>query len=106
MLVTMATGPIAPTPIPPPRRTWTDAEWGTLRRGEPAGGWVPAVLGDRVELTSTATGKTIYAMRFRRELTGWKIMSAEVESDPQTHQPDRPEKESDQLQFILERLVT
>jgi thiazole synthase ThiGH ThiG subunit len=77
-----------------------------LRRGASAGQWVAVVVGDRVELSNATTGKAIYGMRFRRELTGWKIVSAEVEADPRTHQPDRPEQESDRLQLLLERLVT
>jgi hypothetical protein len=64
------------------------------------------VLGDRVELSDVVTGKTIYGMHFRRELVGWKIVSAEVESDPRTHQPGRPEEESERLQLVLERLIT
>jgi hypothetical protein len=84
---------VAPISIPPPRRMWSDAEWDTLRRG------------DRLVLSRGATGKNIYAVRFRRDLAGWRIISAEVESDPATYSPGDAQNESERLQSLIERLL-
>jgi hypothetical protein len=107
MLASMADpgGPIRPTPISPPRRLWSDAEWDRLRRGAAGDGWTASLVGDHLTVAQDTTGKVVYAARFRRELAGWKVVAAEVESDPATHHPGRPEEESARLQSILERLV-
>ncbi len=98
-------GLTSPTSIPAPRRLWSDAEWDRLRRGAAQGGWVASVVGDRLVLSDSIAGKTIYGARFRRELAGWKIVSAEVESDPRIHQPGTAEEETQRLQSLLEALV-
>lgn len=97
-------GLISPSSIPPPRRTWTDAEWERLRRGQASGGWVPSALGARV-VFSPAGGKPVYAALFNRQLTGWKVVSAEVETEPGVHQPGSPEQESGRLQAVIEGIV-
>ncbi|MDQ4096963.1 MAG: hypothetical protein M3144_03715 [Actinomycetota bacterium] len=99
----MGAGLIAPTTIPPPRRTWSDAEWERLRKGPVRDDWVGVLVGDRLELSRS--GRAIYGARFRRELTGWKIVAAEVEGDPTRNRPERPERESERLQFLIERLL-
>jgi hypothetical protein len=107
MLVSMGdAGLIAPTSIPPPRRMWSDRDWDQLRRGTAAGDWVASVVGDRLFLSQAASGKSIYAARLRRELAGWKIVSAEVESDPHTYGPGNAENESARLQTLIERLLS
>jgi hypothetical protein len=106
MLVSMGdAGLIAPTSIPAPRRMWSDGEWDQLRRGIVGADWVAAVVGDRLLLSQVATGKSIYGARFRRELAGWKIVSADVEGDPSAYQPGSAERESERLQSVIERLL-
>lgn len=97
-------GLISPSSIPPPRRTWTDAEWERLRRGQAGGGWAPSVLGARV-VFSRDPGQPIYSALFNRQLTGWKVVSAEVESQPGVYQPGSPEQESGRLQSVIEGIV-
>ena len=94
-----------PTSIPAPRRMWSDAEWERLRKATAGEDWVATVVGDQLVLAEADTGESIYAARFRRELAGWKIISAEVESDPQTYEPGSAENESERLQSIIERLL-
>ncbi|MGH9279453.1 MAG: hypothetical protein ACRD12_15285 [Acidimicrobiales bacterium] len=98
-------GLTAPTSIPAPRRLWSDAEWERLRKGASSGDWSASVAGDRLSLAEAGTDEVLYEARFRRELAGWKIISAEVESDPGSYVPGSEEKESERLQSILERLV-
>lgn len=94
-----------PMTIPAPRRTFTDDEWHRLRGGSGGGDWDAEVVGDRLLLAEADTGMCIYSARFRRELSGWRIMAAEVESDPSVYEPDAPAKESEQLLAIVEGLV-
>ena len=103
MLVAMGGSLIAPTTIRPPRRTWSDAEWDRLRGGPARDDWVALLVGDRLLLSRSGTN--IYGARFRRELAGWNIVSAVVESDPKTNRPETPERESERLQFLIERLL-
>lgn len=94
-----------PVSIPAPRRTWTDDEWHRLRGGRYDGEWDASVVGDRLLLAEGESGQCIYAARFRRELSGWRVMAAEVESDPSVYEPGDPAKESEALQAAIERLV-
>jgi hypothetical protein len=96
---------VKPTPIPAPRRIWSDAEWDRLRRGPADANWLASVVGDRLLLSDAATANTIYGARLRRELAGWKIVSAEVESDPQIYQPGGAESETERLQSAIEHLL-
>lgn len=98
----------SPVTVPNPRRTWTDAEWERIRRGhvpqhadDP---WFAFVEGDRLSIHRSTTGAGIYSVRFRRELSGWRIVSAEVESDPQVHLPGNDDEESRALQTLIESL--
>ena len=96
---------IQPSPISAPRRVWSDSEWDAIRRGTSAGDWKASVVGDRVTLGQRSTGRSVYRARFRRELIGWKIVSAEVESHPQSYSAGPPEQESQRLALIIERFV-
>ncbi len=100
-----AAGLSRPVSIPAPRRTWSDNEWDRLRRGASGGGWAASVLGDRLSIADTTVGNPIYSARLRRELSGWKIVSAEVESDPLTYRPGNAEQESARLQGVIEHLL-
>ena len=103
MLVAMGGSLIAPVTIRPPRRTWSDAEWDRLRGGPARDDWVALLVGDRLLLSRSGTN--IYGARFRRELAGWKIVSAEVESDPAFYLPASAERESEQLQSVIEGIL-
>ncbi len=107
MLVDMgdAGGLVQPTPIPAPRRLWSDAEWDRLRRGASGGGWTASLVGDQLNLSQSPPGRNIYRGRFRRELAGWKITSAEVEGDPVTYRPGSPQQESERFQSLIEQLL-
>ncbi|MDQ3980974.1 MAG: hypothetical protein M3314_15745 [Actinomycetota bacterium] len=96
---------IQPTPITAPRRVWTDAEWDAIRRSPAAGDWEASLVGDTLTLAQRATGTSVYRARFRRELVGWKIVSAEVESHPQRYRAGPLEQESQRLALIIERFV-
>ena len=96
---------VQPNPISPPRRVWSDAEWDALRRGTAAGDWQATVVGDLLTLAQRSTGTSVYRARFRRELIGWKIVSAEVESHPQSYSAGPPDQESQRLALIIERFV-
>ena len=96
---------VQPIPISAPRRVWSDAEWDAIRRSTTAGDWQAAVLGDLLTLSQRSTGTSVYLARFRRELVGWKIYSAEVESDPRRYSPGPPEQESQRMALIIERFV-
>jgi hypothetical protein len=97
---------IQPTPITAPRRVWTDAEWDAIRRRPAAGDWEASLVGDLLTLALRSTGRSIYRARFRRELIGWKIVSAEVEGHPQSYSAGPPEQESQRLALIIERFVS
>ncbi len=91
--------------VPAPRRLWSDAEWDRLRKGPGSTEWDASVAGDRLVLSDGETGRNIYAARFRRELAGWKIISAEVESDPDVYVPSSADRESERLQSVIEGLL-
>ncbi|MCA1691204.1 MAG: hypothetical protein ABR540_07295 [Acidimicrobiales bacterium] len=99
----------SPTNVPNPRRTWSDAEWDRIRRGHvpqsPDDPWFAFVEGDRLSIHRRDTGAGIYSVRFRRELSGWRIVSAEVESDPQIHLSGNAAEESRALQTLIESLL-
>lgn len=97
---------IQPNPITAPRRVWSDAEWDAIRRATTAGDWEASVVGDLLTLGQRSTGRTVYRARFRRELVGWKIVSAEVESHPQSYRAGPPDQESQRLALIIERFVS
>ena len=63
------------------------------------------MLGDRLSVTDSSSGRGIYSARFRRELSGWRIVSAEVENDPANYRPGLPEQESARLQGVIELLL-
>lgn len=98
-----------PTPIPNPRRAWSDDDWARIRRGHvPTSGdpnWFAFVEGDRLSLHDSATGAGVYQVRFRRELSGWRIVATEVESDPSVHQRASDAEESAAVQSLIERLL-
>ena len=98
-----------PVTIPSPRRTWTDAEWDKIRRAVVASHmqdqWMASAGGDRVTLHHASTGAAIYSARFRRELSGWRVSSAEVEGDADKYKRGTDEQESRALQIYLETLL-
>lgn len=96
---------IQPSPISVPRRVWSDAEWDAIRKSTAADDWEASVVGDLLTLGQRSTGRSVFRARFRRELIGWKIVSAEVESHPQSYSAGTPEQESQRLALIIERLV-
>jgi hypothetical protein len=96
---------VQPTPIPAPKRVYSDAEWDTIRRATAAGDWQASILGDLLTLAQRGTGRAVYRARFRRQLIGWKIISAEVETDPRHYRPGPPQQESERLALVVERFV-
>ena len=98
-----------PQPIPNPRRTWSDDDWGRIRRGNlPTSGdpnWFAFVEGDRLSVHEGATGAAVYRARFQRGLPGWRIVPAEVEADPSAHRLRSPEEESADLQNLIENVL-
>lgn len=96
---------VQPTPIPAPRRVWSDAEWDKIRRSSASGDWEATLLGDLLTVAQRSTGRTVYRVRFRRELAGWKIVTAEVEGDAGSYSAGPPDQESQRLVLLVERFA-
>ncbi len=92
--------------IPSPGRTWTDDEWMRIRRGlvpeDMDDKWFAFVEGDRLFVHRSATGYGIYEAQFRRQLSGWSIVSAVVENDPTRYARGSDEWESQRLEVFID----
>jgi hypothetical protein len=74
-----------PEAVPPSPRSWSDAEWATIRRGhrphDMDDKWLAFVEDDRLFLHRSWTGLGVYEAQFVRGEDGWSISSLLVCGD-------------------------
>jgi hypothetical protein len=92
--------------IPTPDRVWSDEDWRVIERGHKSADmddkWNALVVGHKLYLHRSWTGRGIYEAEFAHGPGGWQIVSAVVEGDRTSYRRHRDDYETALLEALID----